>query len=335
MRIFRYFIISLVVLSFHACSSDEEESVVVGNGRIFGNIIDATTHEPVQGASVTIYPGGSTIISGKDGLYEFNNLPDGGYILQLSKPQYLSNTSCVTLTNSQTAEMDLSIQQGKPCLDILMGELNFGDISSSKVFVVSNISDERIRWELYTDYTTMFSFDQTEGELDPGENAAVNVSLVRNSFNADNSTFPIYIRANNDELGVVASINRTSSGLNNSLLVGDWDLVVWKFWSKQEQTFLTENFSRGQIVYRFNSDFSMEEFTHQILPNSDNRYDWVNYAYKKSSYSYDPANNAVGMSDEYGESIFQIKLLNETRLVLELVNVNKSEEMDMIQFARR
>ncbi|MBP3471726.1 MAG: carboxypeptidase regulatory-like domain-containing protein [Paraprevotella sp.] len=335
MKTFRYIFFGLILLSIYACSSDDEAFIVTGTGRIFGNIIDAQTHEPVQGASVTIYPGGSTIISGKDGLYEFNNLPDGGYILQLSKPQYLSNTSSVTLTNSQTTEMDLSIRQGTPCLDVLMGELNFGNISSSKVFVVSNISNEKIHWELYTDYTTMFSFDQTEGILNPGENAAVNVSLIRGSFNADNTTFPIYVRANNDEMGVIASLNRTSPSLNNSLLLGEWTMVVWTVWSPVDNEFLINSFSKGQDVTRFNSDFTADIYTHQISPTPDNRYEWLNYAHMKASYSYDPANNVLGMADEYGESIFHINQLTENRLVLELVNINQSEEEEIREYVRR
>lgn len=313
-----------------SCSSDEI-GMETGQGRIYGYVIDASTNEPVQGAAITLYPGGETVISGQDGIYEFTKLQEGGYILQVSRDEYYSNVSSITIAQSENVNLDMHIKKGTPCLDILMGELNFGDVSSSKVFVISNISDDDITWNLFSDYLNMLSIDKTTGTLAPGENVAVNVSLNR-GINMDNSSFPIYVRSGNDELGVIATINRASLGLHNSLLLGDWDWVEGEAWSELDQCLILNQISRGQVVLRFRSDFIAEWFVHQLISGDDELF---HYNYECDKYSYDPANNVISFSNDYGTRIYQILYLDEEQLEMETIELKDIKEKTRDRYVRR
>lgn len=329
-RLKYFFALVFLCIVWVSCSSEEVEEVVA-QGCIYGSVVDASTNEPVQGVSVTLYPGGETFISGADGSYEFDNVASGGYILQVSKDDYYSNVSSVTVNESGNVNLDVPIHKGTPCLDVLMGELNFGDVSSSKVFVISNIGTDEITWNLYSDYLGMVDIDQTTGTLLPGENMAVNVSLNR-GINMDVSSFPIYVRSGNDELGVIATINRASNGLHNSLLLGEWTVVEAEHWSEELQCFLINQFSEGQVIVRFHSDFSMEYYCHQILSNES---DWMNYAYEKDIFFYDPANNILTSSNAYGTSIYEILYLDNERMELETINLKDSKEKERTCYVRR
>lgn len=327
----RYFLYLCFISGFlFSCSTDDIEPEI-GQGRIYGCVIDASTNEPVAGVLITLYPGGDTFISGSDGTYEFANILAGGYILQVSKENYYSNVNSITVGESGNTSLDVHIHKGIPCLDVLMGELNFGDISSSKVFIISNIGNDDITWNLYSDYLDMLSIDQTTGVLAPGENTAVNVSLKR-GLNMDNSSFPIYVRSGNDELGVIATINRASGGLQNSLLLGDWTMVESEAWSESNNCFIINQFSKGQVVVRFRTDFVMEWFIHQIIPWRDEVF---HYNYEFDRYFYDPANNVVSLSGAYRTAIYQILYLDSERLELETIDLKDSKERTRDCYVRK
>ena len=56
----RYFLYLCFIGGFlFSCSSDEVEPEI-GQGRIYGCVIDASTNEPVAGVLITLYPGGDT-----------------------------------------------------------------------------------------------------------------------------------------------------------------------------------------------------------------------------------------------------------------------------------
>lgn len=53
-----------------------------GIATIYGFVIDASTHAPIQGALITIMPGSVNKYTGSDGTYQFDNLKVSASILQ-------------------------------------------------------------------------------------------------------------------------------------------------------------------------------------------------------------------------------------------------------------
>ena len=131
-KIYNILVLAMFGFSVISCSDSEDDEVVVtGNCIVFGTIVDGQTNEPLQGASVTLYPSGRTVVTGASGQYEFRNITSSGYLLQVSKADYLSNTQSVTLENGIPAQSDITLTPGSPSLKVLFGELFFMNVRMS------------------------------------------------------------------------------------------------------------------------------------------------------------------------------------------------------------
>ncbi|WP_203881436.1 LamG-like jellyroll fold domain-containing protein [Planotetraspora kaengkrachanensis] len=58
---------------------------VVGVASVSGTVLDLDTFMPVEGATVTMEPGGLSMVTGPDGMYRFDGFPAGSYTLSASK----------------------------------------------------------------------------------------------------------------------------------------------------------------------------------------------------------------------------------------------------------
>lgn len=311
-------ILFLIIFSLFSCSDDSDEQVESGKGVVYGFIVDSHSNEPIQGANVRLYPGGKSVITGQDGRYEFVGLRTGNYIVQYSKQGYLSSVGApIVSSNNITVQYDMSLDKGESCLDLFLGELDFGNSSSAKTFVVSNKGSKTIRWHLYSDYHSYLNFDITEGELDPSESVAVNVNLLRNGTSAEITAFPIYIQTGNEKLGAIATISQYNNGSLNSLLVGTWIVKESQFWQKDIDDITYNHYdSENGAWITFNSNYSYEVYERQFIydvniTNGDNMF---HYQYYTDSYSYDMANGILQLG-EYG-AVYSIANLSKDYLEL-------------------
>lgn len=321
-----------------SCSKSEKYETVLGNGIVYGRVVDGNTGEPVQGCSVTLYPGGRSVVTGTNGQYEFRDLIDGGYLLQISKSGYYSNAEAVTLSGSVNVQTDISLVSGNPCLNVMIGELYFSSTTTSKVFVVSNVGDHTIDWNLYTDYNRILSFDQECGTLEPGENVAVSVSMNHTLTNEDLTSFPVYVYSGREELGVIATINKESAGMNNSIIVGNWALANNVFWSELDGEYLYNTYPMNSIIYTFRPDYFVEIAIRSIGTgmDGDDAESVINNDSYISDYTYDPANNLLILSSEleYNKEIFRINKLSKTSMELETINLKDQKKYTKLTFVR-
>lgn len=318
-----------------SCSNDDD-IIETGNGIAFGTVVDRLTNEPLEGASVTLYPGGRTIVTGMTGQYEFRGLNPGGYLVQVAKSGYLSATQAMTVQNGTNAQSDMSLAQGESCLDVMIGDIFFDTNTNSKVFVVSNVGNKKIDWNLYTDYNRILSFDVTSGTLEPGQSQAVSVTMNRSLVNNDLTSFPIYVYANGEELGVIATVDRATVGYNNSLLVGEWRMETMYFVQDNEVWF--NSYEGNELIYNFLPDYTVEMCSHRIL-NSDGDVDldgMFNYSYSKCNYDYDFAKNVLILDPEYvvRGNIYRVNILTENTLELETLNTLYDYEWRVLVFRR-
>lgn len=338
MKLYRLFILLVLFIGFvSSCSNDGIEDTTIETNIAFGMVVNERTNEPIQGASVTIYPSGRTVITGTTGQYEFRGLQPGNYLLQVSKNDYLSNTKSITIDdNLNTTQADIALSVGKQNLDVLIGELYFGKKSNTKIFVVSNIGNETINWNVYTDYDLILSFDINSGILEPGQSQAVSVSLNRMLTNADLTSFPIFIYANGEELGVIATIDRNSAGINNSLLVGEWKLVYMQYLDNGEIWY--NSYNSANNILNICSDYTYEYYNHNIIAHDLEDLDaMLNYSYQKSEYDYDMANSILVLDPDMGyrNSVYRINTLNERTLEIETVQTIGTEEWRLFVYERR
>lgn len=329
----------LFVVAFSvSCSKSEQYETVFGDGIVYGRIVDGETGEPVSGCTVTLYPGGHSVVTGSNGQYEFRNLIDEGYLLQISKSGYYSSAEAVTLYDGSNVQADVSLFAGYACLNVMIGELYFSRATTSKVFVVSNIGDRTIDWNLYTDYNRILSFDKESGTLAPGENVAVTVSMNRTMTNGDLTSFPVYVYAGREELGIIATINKESAGMNNSILVGDWALANQLFWSEVDEEYMYNTFALDNIIFRFRPDFFYELHDRSIGTgvDGDDAENILHYNYYIGDYTYDPANGILVIDSEleYDKDIYRINKLSEKVMELESIELKDEKKYKKMTFVR-
>ncbi len=311
--------IAIIALSIVqvACSNDDVADNAIqtaGVGVIYGTVTDSETNEPLQGANVILYPGGKSMVTGRDGNFEFAGLENGGYIVQFMKNGYLAQVeSPVVSVNDTRVPADAVMDRGESCLDILLGELDFGDYSSAKAFVISNNGNKAINWSLYSDYNSYLRFDVTKGTLEPMENVAVNVSLLRGGTSMELKDFPIYIQAGAEKLAAIATVNRHHGGKLNSLLVGVWSSTYSEFWQVgiDKVVYSTEK-TQNKEWLTINSDYSYSRYSRSFNYSEDvsDVGNMFHYENEIGIYSYDAANGIVQFG-EYGPVFEIVKLTNE------------------------
>lgn len=133
-----FFLMALLVLSY-SCSSDEENLLGSVRGRIFSTLND----EPLQGANVTLSPGGYSTVVGSDGFFEFLELDPGQYSLQAQKADYRTNYKQITVVAGQVASGDLGLIpiQTTSSIEVSPTVLDFGTSLVELTFDIRNNGD--------------------------------------------------------------------------------------------------------------------------------------------------------------------------------------------------
>lgn len=140
----------ILIIGLSSCSKDDKENIEKVQNTVYGKILDTSNGLPLQGVSVTIYPGGHNYITGSDGMYEFNNLINDTYIVQIKKNGYLSQVGNISFDlGNYNAHLDFSIKKGENSLDVLFGSMNFKENSMSKSFIITNTGNDTIEWSDY------------------------------------------------------------------------------------------------------------------------------------------------------------------------------------------
>ena len=319
-----------------SCSDESEVQIETGVGVVYGTILDSQNNEPLQGATVKIYPGGKSVVTGHDGQYEFTGLRNGGYIVQYSKQGYLSSVSSPVISSGNSkSQNDISLDTGEPCLELFLGELDFGNNLSAKTFVVSNKGNKTISWSLYSDYNSFLSFDNKGGVLAPSESVAVNVNLLRTGTSAEITSFPIYIQANGEKLGAIATVSLYNDVSLNSLIVGTWTLVQQEFWeySLNQFTYNTYDTENG-VWLTFGANYEYKIYERQFMYNQDisNQDHMFSYQHLSGKFSYDIANGIVQLG-EYG-TVYSINKLSKDYLELHEIPLKDKDKGSTILFKR-
>lgn len=74
-----------------------------------GVITDATTGEPLPYAKVTLLPSGRQTVSGRNGVYQFNDLGAGNYEIQVMKTNFATASGKTYVNAGETARCDLAL----------------------------------------------------------------------------------------------------------------------------------------------------------------------------------------------------------------------------------
>lgn len=80
-------------------------------GSIYGVVSDMTTAEPVGNVTVVLSPGGTSLMTGSDGRFEYQSLEPQQYTITVQKNGYSTNRKSITVLAGEKTEANISIRK--------------------------------------------------------------------------------------------------------------------------------------------------------------------------------------------------------------------------------
>lgn len=106
----KIFILAVICLPllFTGC----EKRIVNTGVTIYGNVYDATTFDPIKGATITLQPGNRRCFSGSDGAFNFEeDLEPKKYTVQATADNYYPDWTEVVLSPGESSKVDLALKK--------------------------------------------------------------------------------------------------------------------------------------------------------------------------------------------------------------------------------
>lgn len=88
-----------------SCSKEEADSF----GTLYGVVSDTQTGDPLSNVTVTLSPGGTTKITGSDGLFEYSDLTPQQYTITVQKSGYQTNRKNVTAVVGEKVQANITM----------------------------------------------------------------------------------------------------------------------------------------------------------------------------------------------------------------------------------
>ena len=217
MKILKFLISLSLIFVTASCAKDEVDMT----GDIYGKVTDAFSGEPLQSANVTLTPGGYSTTTGSNGTYEFKDLEQGEYDIQVSKAGYITNNKRVSVAIGGTVSGDVVLESEK-MLQLDVSSLNFGKTITSLSFEIRNIGSTKCNWNISgIDDIDWLEFTPSTGTLEAGKSNAVKVLLLRDKL-TENKVATILINGNKESvaLKITAEVDAKTSkiALSSSIL---------------------------------------------------------------------------------------------------------------------
>lgn len=212
--------LSLVLIN-HSCKPQKEGEEFDQEflGSIYGVVTDKATGEPIKNANVQLRPTGETSLTGTDGRYEFLNIEDGNYSINVSKTGYtnLIDDYIITVDGTKAMRRDVQIEKLPASLKILndygneISYLDFGEKYDdvSRVFNIFNDGTDVLKFQITKTASWIKSISVTSGSIEPGGTKSIIVNIDRDKLSAGINETTISITSNNGskQLNVKAKYN--------------------------------------------------------------------------------------------------------------------------------
>ncbi len=102
--------LSLVLFIVSLCSSCAQVEYDMF-GTLSGQVIEASTGNPLSNVSVLLSPGGKNTYTGSDGTFTFANLDPQQYTIMVQKEGYQTNRKSVNLVVAETTNVIITMEK--------------------------------------------------------------------------------------------------------------------------------------------------------------------------------------------------------------------------------
>jgi len=212
--------ISIIILSIFNFSC-EPPTEAETTGDIQGVIYDASSSQPLGGATITTDPTTSSKITDTNGSFLIEGIEPGDYSLQVSKTGYQTNTTTVKVIAGETASADLQLSQVEPELSVSTTDLDFSASSTSIPFTISNSGEGTLDWTV-SENATWISVNPTSGSITSNQ-SSVTVSVDRSGLSAGDYSESISVSSNGGSATITVTMTVEGPVVavsNNSLNFG-------------------------------------------------------------------------------------------------------------------
>lgn len=90
---------------FLSCTKEENDSF----GTLYGVVSDVKTGSPLDNVTVTLSPGGTTKLTGSDGLFEYSELTPQQYTITVQKAGYQTNRKTLSAVVGEKIEANITM----------------------------------------------------------------------------------------------------------------------------------------------------------------------------------------------------------------------------------
>lgn len=260
----RFALVLIAILVLAITCTDKEEGVPYGS--IAGVVTDKATSEPIKAAGVSV--GAISVVTGNDGYYEFHNIDNGSYRIQVQKTGYdlFSSPSEVTVYGGETTQYDIQLQKLPPSLRVVdsntsedITSIDLGLELNSASFNVFNDGVESLEWQIAIDDEWVVSINKESGTLKPGATQPIVMKINRLLLKTGENTTTIHVTSDNGSKNIILKASN------------DYELPTLNTLEAQDVT-TTTAIAKGKLLTLGRPQYKERGFVYSIssMPTVDN-----------------------------------------------------------------
>ena len=293
-----------IILCCIACSKPEISTL----GSISGIVVDASSKNAISGVKVTLSPGGSSQLTGKDGTFSFEELESQEYTLSFTKDNYESETQKVMVRANISSNVQISLLPIQPILTVNTNVLNFGNETSTLAIDITNTGKGVLTWNV-NENIEWISCSPDKGETEKEKSTLV-VTADRSKLEQGNYSESFVVGSNGGSATIVVSIS-----VNNIKLSVEPSELDFETLFNSKQLLLT-NTATGSL--RYSASSSRSWLTLSKESGSITTSDYITAVVSREGLSAGHYDANIVFSTDGGEVTVPVKMdvaVNETPTV--------------------
>jgi len=207
-----------VAMFFTACDETRDGA----RGSITGVVMDRTTGESIPVANVRLLPGESSLFTGTDGFFQFENLESGTYTLFVSADGYRDETISGVVVSQNIVRRDVALERLPAIVTVDRTTLDFGaeEGVTELSFSLVNRSREDLEWSITTATPWIVNITPNSGTIEHGITRAVQITIDRRLLEVGNNTTVLVVMSDNGRSEITITAYRQDTRMRVATTLG-------------------------------------------------------------------------------------------------------------------